>query len=140
MWMLWVKALHVLAIISWMAGMLYLPRLMVYHVETVLGSQEDERFKIMERRLLKAIMTPAAVVSLVTGLGLVFALDLLSNPLGNIWFVVKGVALVALFVVHGILAGHVKSFARGERRHGHKYYRVLNEVPTALMVIIVQPF
>jgi protoporphyrinogen IX oxidase len=137
MWILWVKALHVLAIISWMAGMLYLPRLMVYHTETAVGSPEDERFKIMERRLLKAITTPAAVVSLLSGLLIAYGLGYLGDFWNNVWFWVKMLGVVALFGAHGVLAGHVKRFARGERKHTQRYFRILNEVPTVLMVVIV---
>jgi protoporphyrinogen IX oxidase len=138
MWILWVKALHVLAIISWMAGMLYLPRLMVYHVETAVGSPEDERFKVMERRLLKAITTPASLVALITGLVLAFAsgyLDVYSY--GNFWFWLKMLSVVALFAMHGRLSRHVREFAGGERKYAARYFRIINEVPTVLMIIIV---
>jgi protoporphyrinogen IX oxidase len=136
-WILWVKALHVLAIISWMAGMLYLPRLMVYHTETSVGSTEDERFKIMERRLLKAITTPAAVVSLLTGLLIGYALGYLGDVAGNIWFWVKMLGVVLLFAAHGRLGRHVREFTNGERRYSQRYFRILNEVPTVLMIVIV---
>jgi protoporphyrinogen IX oxidase len=138
MWILWIKALHVLAIISWMAGMLYLPRLMVYHTETAVGSTEDERFKIMERRLLKAITTPASVVALLTGGVLAFVngyVDVWSY--GNIWFWVKMLGVVALFAAHGRLARHVREFAGGGRGYSQRYFRIINEVPTVLMIVIV---
>ena len=130
----WLKVLHVLAVISWMAGLLYLPRLMVYHVAAVVGSDQDETFKIMERRLLKAIMRPASVVALLTGLGLI---HVAGYGLGDIWLVIKLVALVGMFGVHGVLEKHVASFARGERVRTGRYFRVVNEVPTVLMIIIV---
>lgn len=130
----WLKVLHVLAVISWMAGLLYLPRLMVYHAASVVGSEQDETFKIMERRLLKAIMRPAAVVALLTGLGLI---HVAGYGLGDIWLVIKLVALVGMFGVHGVLEKHVAGFARGERVRTGRYFRVLNEVPTVLMIVIV---
>jgi putative membrane protein len=129
-----VKVVHILAVISWMAGLLYLPRLMVYHVDAVVGSDKDETFKIMERRLLKAIMRPAALVALVSGLYLIHAID---AGLGDIWLVVKLLALVGMFAAHGALEKHVGSFARGERLNTSRYFRVLNEVPTVLMIVIV---
>jgi protoporphyrinogen IX oxidase len=137
MWELWIKALHVLAIISWMAGMLYLPRLMVYHTETVVGSAEDERFKVMERRLLKAIMTPASLVALVSGGYLALVGGYLDSFAGNMWFWVKVLAVLALFAAHGRLARHVREFAGGARSYSQRYFRILNEVPTVLMIIIV---
>jgi protoporphyrinogen IX oxidase len=130
----WVKVLHILAVISWMAGLLYLPRLMVYHVDAVLGSAHDETFKTMERRLLNAIMRPACVVALVTGLWLAHIIGVWFS---DVWFVVKLVALVALLGAHGVLESHVAKFRRGERNHSGRFYRVLNEVPTVLMIVIV---
>jgi protoporphyrinogen IX oxidase len=130
----WLKVLHILAVISWMAGLLYLPRLMVYHVAAAVGSDQDATFKIMERRLLKAIMRPAAVVALLTGLGLVHVAGF---GFGDIWFVIKLLALVGMFGVHGVLEKHVATFARGERGPSGRYFRILNEVPTVLMIVIV---
>lgn len=130
----WLKVLHVLAVISWMAGLLYLPRLMVYHVGSVVGSEQDATFMVMERRLLKAIMRPAAAVALLTGLGLIHVGGFkISDP----WLVIKLLAVVLMFAVHGLLERHVAYFSRSERRHGHRYFRILNEVPTVLMVVIV---
>jgi protoporphyrinogen IX oxidase len=130
----WLKVLHVLAVISWMAGLLYLPRLMVYHAESLVGSEQDVTFVVMERRLLKAIMRPAAVVALLTGLGLIHVAGYrISEP----WLAIKLLAVVLMFGVHGLLEKHVAEFKRGERRRGHRYFRVLNEVPTVLMVVIV---
>lgn len=137
MWILWVKAIHVLAVMSWMAGLLYLPRLMVYHVETEIGSAEDERFRTMERRLLRVILNPASLVALVSGAAMVWSMGYLGMWQGNVWFWVKLAAVVALFGSHGLLSRHVKELARGERKHGQRYFRVLNEVPTGLMIIIV---
>ncbi len=137
MFYLWIKALHVLAIISWMAAMLYLPRLMVYHIETEVSAKDDERFKVMERRLLRAIMTPAAVVSLVTGVVIGWVGGYFGGFGENVWFWVKLVGVVALFAVHGRLARHVREFAGGKRNYSARYFRILNEVPTVAMVVIV---
>jgi protoporphyrinogen IX oxidase len=138
----WLKVVHVLAVISWMAGMLYLPRLMVYHSASSAGSEQDGTFKTMERRLLKAIMRPAALVALLTGLALIYVAG---YGLGDVWLVIKLLALVVLFAVHGVLEMHVERFARGDRGYSGRYFRILNEVPTVLMVVIlimviVKPF
>ncbi len=130
----WLKVLHVLAVISWMAGLLYLPRLLVYHVGSKLGSEQDDIFKVMERRLLKAIMRPAAVVALASGLSIIYVAGF---GLTDVWLMAKLVAVVLLFAVHGRLETHVARFARGERDGTSRYFRVLNEVPTVLMIVIV---
>lgn len=130
----WVKVVHILAVISWMAGLLYLPRLFVYHVDAALGSAQDDTFKVMERRLLKAIMRPAAVVALISGFGLVWVAGF---SWSDIWLVIKLVAVLGMFMAHGKLESHVLEFARGERPHASRYFRILNEVPTVLMIIIV---
>jgi protoporphyrinogen IX oxidase len=131
---LWVKVLHILAIISWMAGLLYLPRLMVYHAGAVLGSDQDQTFRIMERRLLKAIMRPAAVVAVLSGIALV---GLSGFEWSENWLVLKGLSVAGLVLVHGILERHVAVFGRGKNRHSARYFRILNEVPTVFMVVVV---
>jgi putative membrane protein len=130
----WVKALHVIAVISWMAGLLYLPRLMVYHCEVAVAGPEDERFKVMERRLLRAIMDPASVVALVSGVWLVWQAGYGWN---DGWFVLKIAAVLGLVAVHGLLGWHRRKFAEGRRQYSARYFRVLNEVPTVLMIIVV---
>jgi protoporphyrinogen IX oxidase len=130
----WLTVVHVLAVISWMAGLLYLPRLMVYHVACTVGSEQDATFKIMERRLLKAIMRPAAVVALLTGLALI---HVAGYGLHDLWLLIKLGALVLMFGVHGVLEKHVVGLARNDRSYSGTYFRVLNEVPTVLMIIIV---
>jgi protoporphyrinogen IX oxidase len=130
----WVKVIHILSVISWMAGLLYLPRLFVYHVDAAVGSAQDETFKVMERRLLKAIMRPAAVAALISGLVLIWVVGF---GWTDIWLVVKLVAVLGMFMAHGKLESHVVEFARGERRHSSRYFRIFNEVPTVLMIIIV---
>lgn len=137
----WVKALHVLAIISWMAGLLYLPRLFVYHAGAEVGSAQSETFKIMERRLLKAIMTPAMAVSWATGLYLAWSAGFFASG----WFHGKLLAVVAMSAIHGLLVRHVRVFAADANLKSHRYFRVLNEAPTLLMVgivilVIVKPF
>jgi protoporphyrinogen IX oxidase len=122
-----------LAIISWMAGMLYLPRLFVYHCSAAAGSVQSETFKVMERRLLKAIMTPAMVVSWASGLYLGWSAGFFSAG----WFHLKLAGVAALSGAHGYLAGQVKVFARDENRRADRFFRVLNEVPTVLMLLIV---
>jgi protoporphyrinogen IX oxidase len=130
----WLKVVHILGVISWMAGLLYLPRLMVYHVEAQVGSDKDLTFKTMERRLLKAIMRPASLVALITGVALIYVAG---YGLADIWLLVKLGAVVLMFAAHGVLEKHVGLFARGERGYSGRYYRVLNEVPTVLMIVIV---
>lgn len=138
---LWLKALHVLAIISWMAGLLYLPRLMVYHSEAPAHSDASERFKVMERKLYRYIMRPAMVVAWGTGLWLAWS----SFGFRGGWLHGK-LLLVALMTGHHHLQGAwVAAFARDERRHTGRFYRMQNEVPTLLMVgivvlVIVKPF
>jgi putative membrane protein len=130
---LWVKAVHVIAVISWMAGLLYLPRLFVYHTQVARKSEASELFKVMERRLLKAIMTPAAVLA--WALGLVMAVDggLFAAP----WFHAKLTLVVLLTLSHVFLMRCKDDFAADRNRRSEKFYRVLNEVPTLLMVGIV---
>lgn len=137
---LWIKALHVIAIISWMAGLLYLPRLFVYHADAGPGPQ-SATFKIMERRLYRYIMTPAMTVAWLTGLFL--AVD--GGALQSGWFHVKAALVVLMSAAHihdGML---MRRFAADENRHAARYYRIVNEIPTLLMIgivvmVIVKPF
>lgn len=138
---LWVKTVHVLAIIAWMAALLYLPRLMVYHANADPGSEVSQTFKIMERRLLKAIATPAMIAAWVFGLWLVAILGAWSSP----WMHVKFAAVIGLTAMHGLMARWVRNFANDANTRGHKFYRVANEIPTLLMIVavimvIVKPF
>jgi protoporphyrinogen IX oxidase len=130
----WLKVVHILAVISWMAGLLYLPRLMVYHTASVVGSDQDVTFKTMERRLLKAIMRPAALVALITGVGLI---HVAGYRLSDVWLVVKLLAVIGMFGAHGVLEKHVGAFGKGLRLKSGRYFRILNEVPTILMIVIV---
>lgn len=129
----WIKALHVIAVISWMAGMLYLPRLFVYHAQTATGSEQSETFKIMERRLMRAIMTPAMIVTWLAGLWLVWQGGWTKAG----WFHAKFALVVILSGVHGYLAARVKDFAGDSNAKSQNFYRFLNEIPTLLMILIV---
>jgi len=129
----WMKALHVVAIISWMAGMLYLPRLFVYHCGVAIGSDASETFKVMERKLLRYIINPAMVVSWVAGLWIAWEMSFLRD----VWFLVKLVGVLGLSAVHGYFAKAVADFARDEGVRNHRFWRFMNEVPTLLMLLIV---
>ncbi len=129
----WIKALHVIAVISWMAGMLYLPRLFVYHCEAERGSKQSETFKVMERRLLRAIINPAMIVTWLAGLYLVWAGHWYLAP----WFHAKFLLVLILSGVHGFFARCVKDFAADRNSRNQKFYRIINEVPTILMILIV---
>lgn len=138
---LWMKALHVIAIIAWMAGLLYLPRLFVYHVDAPSGSAQSETFKIMERRLLKAIMTPAMLVATLTGFWLAIAVHGFQGG----WLHVKLVFIFVLYAMHGHLSASVRRFVDDANTRSSRYWRMMNEVPTLAMIaivvlVIVQPF
>ena len=131
----WIKALHVIAVISWMAGMLYLPRLFVYHVDAAPGSDKSETFKVMEQRLLRAIINPAM------GLAWIFGLLMLATP-GTVdwsegWIYVKLAAVVLMSGLHGQLSRWRKDFEADRNRRSARFYRLVNEVPTVLLIVIV---
>jgi putative membrane protein len=130
---LWLKALHVVAVIAWMAGMLYLPRLFVYHCEAPVGSPQSETFKVMERRLLHAIINPAMGATWVLGLWLAWD----SGFFRAGWLHAKLALVIAMSAVHGQLTRYMRDFAADKNRHSQKFYRILNEVPTILMIFIV---
>lgn len=133
-----VQTLHVVAVISWMAGLLYLPRLMVYHADAAPGGEASTTFKVMERRLLKAIMGPAMIVTWITGLTLAGLGGWFGQPAGAVaWLWVKIALVLALTVSHGVMAGHVKRFADDANEKPARYFRVLNEAPTVLLIGIV---
>ena len=138
---LWIKALHVMAVISWMAALLYLPRLMVYHCEAELGSKQSETFKVMERRLLRLIANPAMIVAWVTGLWMAYEAALYREG----WLHGKLLLVLALSAGHGINAMWIKDFALDRKRRSGRFFRIANEVPTFLMIgivilVIVKPF
>jgi protoporphyrinogen IX oxidase len=129
----WVKAFHIIAVIAWMAGMLYLPRLFVYHCQAPAGSAQSETFKLMERRLLKAIINPAMVAAWVLGLWLAWK----GGWFAAGWLEAKILLVLLLSALHGFLVRWVRDFSRDGNRHSEKFYRVINEIPTALMIGIV---
>src|SRR5258707_8391966 len=129
----WLKAFHVIAIIAWMAGMLYLPRLFVYHCETEPHSRQSETFKIMERRLLNVIAAPAMVVSWVLGLWLAWAGG--SYLAG--WLQAKVVLVLGLSALHGFFVRCVREFARDQNRHSQGFYRIINEVPAGVFGVVL---
>lgn len=138
---LWVKAAHVVAVMSWMAGMLYLPRLFIYHCDAPLGSAQSETFKVMERRLLRLIINPAMILSWALGLWLAWSQDLL----GQGWFLAKLLCVAILSAVHGYFSAAVRRFAEDRNRVSQRAWRLWNEVPTGLMIaivilVIVKPF
>jgi protoporphyrinogen IX oxidase len=134
----WIKAFHIIAVIAWMAGMLYLPRLFVYHCAAGTGSVQSETFKVMERRLLRAIINPAMVATWVFGLWLAWlGPDSRYGWFASGWLWAKIALVVALSAVHGLLARWTKDFAHDRNRHSQKFYRIINEVPTVLMILIV---
>lgn len=137
----WIKILHVLAVISWMAGMLYLPRLFVYHAGVRPDSDTSDLFKIMERRLNKAIMTPAAIVAWLTG----FYMAWTSGFLKDGWFHGKLLLVVGMTIAHFLLFLRLKEFAADRNDKSVTYFRVFNEIPTLLMIgivilVILKPF
>ena len=139
---LWVKAVHVIAIIAWMAGMLYLPRLFVYHAAAAVDTATSETFKVMERRLLRAITTPAMIVSLISGAWLIL---MVPEHLSEGWMHAKIALVTAMVAAHGLLARHRRLFADDQNRQSARYFRILNEVPTVLLIgiiilVIVRPF
>ena len=131
----WVKAFHVISLIAWMAGIFYLPRLYVYHCALVRGSAESERFKVMERRLLKQIMTPAMIATWGFGLLLVLTPGVIDWHAG--WWHVKLAMVILMSGFHGASSKWRREFLEDRNRRSHRYYRMANEVPTVLMVVIV---
>jgi putative membrane protein len=129
----WLKALHVIAVIAWMAGIFYLPRLFVYHAESVPGSDKSETFKVMERRLLRAIMNPAMIATWVFGLLVAFAGDWWAAP----WLHAKLVLVLAMTGFHGWLARCRRDFEHDRNRYSARTYRIANELPTLVMILIV---
>lgn len=138
---LWIKAFHVIAVIAWMAGMLYLPRLFVYHSTAKPGSEQSETFKIMERRLLKIVINPAMIAAWILG----GALAYLQNQYLEPWFLAKLVLVILMSAFHGFLVRWQKDFAADSNTRSQGFYRLVNEVPAVLMVgivllVILKPF
>ena len=139
----WLKAVHILAFVSWMAGLFYLPRLFVYHAERGASVDLAGTFVVMEGRLLKAIMRPASLVTVLSGLALIWT----GNWYGPVpvWLWCKLVLVLGLLAYHGVLEGHARRFRQGTESKTGKYFRILNEVPTLLLIgivvlVVVKPF
>ena len=138
---LWLKALHIISVIAWMAGMLYLPRLFVYHCAAEPGSVQSETFKVMERRLMRAIINPAMIATWVFGIWLVWQGGWLSAS----WLHAKLALVIVMSGVHGMLSRYRRDFAADQNRHSERFYRIINEVPTLLMIgivllVVIKPF
>ena len=139
--MLWIKAFHILAVISWMAALLYLPRLMVYHAESAVGSERAETFKVMERRLLRGIATPAMMATWIFGLTLAWQVRAWEQG----WFWCKVACVLGLTAFHMSLARFVRDFGADRNTRPARFYRMVNEIPTVLMLaivilVVVKPF
>lgn len=140
----WTKALHIIAVIAWMSGLFYLPRLYVYHCEVPRGSPESERFKVMERRLLKQITTPAMIAAWIFGILLVLTPGVVNLQTAG-WFHVKLLAVLLMSGFHGAASKWRRDFLQDRNQRSARFYRVANEVPTILMLVavimaVVKPF
>lgn len=133
-YMTW-KALHIISMVCWMAGLLYLPRLFVYHAQAQSKTSESETFKTMERKLLKGITTPSMIATFLFGGLLILVPGVIEKPYG--WFHLKMLLVLMLAGYHGICAKYVKVFALDQNVKGHKFYRYFNEVPAVIMVIVI---
>lgn len=139
----WIKSLHIVAMVAWMAGLLYLPRLYVYHAEAPVGSDQSETFKIMERRLLRGIMTPAMIATLAFGFVLAGTPGVVDWRMGWIW--TKLVLVLGLVVFHSALASWRMMFSIDRNRHSARFFRTINELPMVVliaivMLVVVKPF
>ena len=140
----WLKAFHIVSVIAWMAGLLYLPRLFVYHAQAKVGSEQSETFKVMERRLLRGIMNPAMGAAYIFGILTLLTPEMIDNWRSG-WFHAKVVLIVALTIYHHALARWRKLFAADRNARPARFYRLMNEVPTLIMIaivvlVVVRPF
>jgi|SRR5882724_2336713 len=140
---LWIKAFHIVSVVAWMAGLLYLPRLFVYHAEAAVGSPQSDTFKVMERRLLRGIMNPAMGAAYIFGILLLLTPGVVDWAMG--WVYVKLTLVVILTIYHHSLARWRKAFATDANKHPARFYRLMNEVPTVILVgivilVVVKPF
>ena len=133
---LWIKAFHIIAVIAWMAGMLYLPRLFVYHAGVAPGTEQSETFKVMERRLLKAIINPAMAATWILGLWMVWIMGWAPFKQSG-WLHAKLVLVIGMSALHGQFVRYWRDFEADRNRHSQKFYRVINEVVTVLLVLVV---
>ena len=129
----WLKAFHIIAVIAWMAGLLYLPRLFVYHCETTVGTPEYDRFVVMERKLMRVIINPSMIAVWILGLSLASALDVWMAP----WFHIKLTLVIILSGLHGMMSRWRRDFEQGRNTKTQRFYRIVNEVPAVLMALIV---
>lgn len=132
---LWAKAFHLISVICWMAGLLYLPRLFAYHADVEFGSETDKIFQKMERRLLHIIMNPAMIATYSSGITLIFILDGIKNL--SHWFHLKITLVIMMTIFHGMMSVWRKKFALGGNIHSNKFYRIVNEVPSVIMITII---
>jgi len=131
----WVKALHIISVLAWMAGLMYLPRLFVYHAGVAVGSESSETFKVMERRLYRGITTPAMVATWIFGLWLSFGFGIVDFSQGWMWL--KAVMVIALSGVHGFYGRLLRDFAHDRNSRPDRYFRLINEIPFVLAIVIV---
>lgn len=131
----WVKALHIISVIAWMAGMLYLPRLFVYHADAEKGSVQSETFKLMERRLYSGITTPAMIATWVFGLWLAFGFGIVDFSQGWMWL--KALLVIALSGIHGFYGRLLRDFANDRNARPAKFFRAINEIPFVIAIVIV---
>lgn len=129
----WIVAFHIIAVIAWMSGMLYLPRLFVYHTQTQPGSESSERFKVMERKLLRGIINPSMIAVWILGPTLAW----LTGAYLDVWLQIKFVLVIVLSGIHGVLVRYWRAFEADRNTHSERFFRVLNEVPAVLMILIV---
>lgn len=132
-WQQLLVAFHLVAVVAWMAAILYLPRLFVYHADAEIGSDKSETFKVMERRLLRGIMNPAMVLSIASGIALAFWQGFYDQP----WLMAKGAFVVGLAAIHGWLAARRRDFEHDRNQRPARTYRMMNEIPMVLLIVIV---
>lgn len=142
---LWLKALHIISVTAWMAGMLYLPRLFVYHTQVAIGSETSELFKVMERRLLRYIINPAMITCWIFGVALILKIHAFDPEINGHWIHAKLGMLVLMQLCHAMMARCRRLFAQDRNPYSTRFYRILNEVPTALLigivlVVVLKPF
>lgn len=132
----WLKALHIITVIAWMCGMLYLPRLFVYHSRVAAGSEASELFKVMERKLMRLIINPAMIATWILGLWIAFSINAF-DPVNGLWLHYKLALVLGMQIAHAMMSRWRKAFARDERPKSERFFRFFNEVPTVLMIAIV---
>ena len=133
--MLWVTALHVISVIAWMAGMMYLPRLFVYHASVAVGSEQSETFKVMERRLYRGITTPAMIATWIFGLWLAFGFGIVDFSMGWMWL--KAAMVLVLSGIHGYFGSLLRAFQQDRNTKSDKFFRAINEIPFVIAIVIV---